>query len=639
MKRLQFSVILIFSAVFTMAQGGNPSDFSIQGKLYANNPLNGYDDWFSATEAGLGVLDTTGAAGLYANSQANTSYIFTRRMKYPYYSVQNSKLFIDALFARDGNTSATDRTVMLGSKTKNGANPMTEWLGGAGSMGGSSNDIVDVYAHARRNGTGVINDLWVNGGVSFVGSGGTHYFDYEFYQSDITFTNPPLWSEVNFTNSGTYEGHTAWHFNASGNLISAGDLVVAVSYENNGINAVELRIWVKESDFNTINPSSFQWGSNFDKSSNGSQYGYASIVFPLSNFYYNINSWATPIPAAPWGTIVPGNVVSSQLSQYKFFEFAINFTGLGIDPKQIPGSDPCAPAFKKLLVKSRTGNAFTSDLKDFVGPYSFMDIPQVMVNAGPDQSICTGIDTLLLSTSAQGAYGSFHWTSANGTGIISNPDSSAIYVNLPGVYYVESVIYLGCSVGDKDTVAVLNSTNCTVLANNDFELKGKNSDNINYLSWNAANVQNVQSYKLEKSKDGYNYSLLAEVNPAQTGIKTIYTFEDKNTTSILCYYRIRAVEFNGVTKVSNVIKLGSTANKIQLSKLQGSNLLYFYSDKIIKRCALEIFDPSGKMVYHTTFQPSSYREKIRLSSNLNKGIYYYRIVTENNLYCGKLFWD
>ena len=64
---------------------------------------------------------------------------------------------------------------------KNGDNP-TNWIGGKSNTP-DKNDLLDVYAHMRRDGLNIHDSLWLFTGVSTVGTSGSRYFDVELYKN------------------------------------------------------------------------------------------------------------------------------------------------------------------------------------------------------------------------------------------------------------------------------------------------------------------------------------------------------------------------------------------------------------------------------------------------------------------------
>ena len=127
----------------------------------------------------------------------------------------------------------------------------------------------------RRDGDQVTDDLWVDMMISTLSSSGNHFVDFELFVSELST------SGTSFTNSGPQEGHTAWEFDASGNVIQIGDMVIGFDYSGGGVSGVEVRLWINRSIFNPGSSpggtSTFVWGSSID---GGGTYGYAQIVVP-----------------------------------------------------------------------------------------------------------------------------------------------------------------------------------------------------------------------------------------------------------------------------------------------------------------------------------------------------------------------
>src|SRR4051812_9246868 len=150
------------------------ANFGVDGGVYANKyesaespPSPAYgtvsDDWFrDTTGAGMGVIDTTGAAALRTYLQAtNANISFTRGMSRPNLSVNNGYLWLDARYIRDNKSDGNnkDTSTFTSGADKNSDNPCS-WTLGIKDVP-QKTDIIDVYAHARRNGPSPNNDLWL----------------------------------------------------------------------------------------------------------------------------------------------------------------------------------------------------------------------------------------------------------------------------------------------------------------------------------------------------------------------------------------------------------------------------------------------------------------------------------------------
>jgi hypothetical protein len=74
------------------------------------------------------------------------------------------------------------------------------------------------------------------------------------------------------------------------------------------------------------------------------------------------------------------------------------------------------------------------------------------------------------------------------------------------------------------------------------------------VSWNTANEIGLDSYTVEESTDGTNFTKATTV-AAKNATVNAYTWFDANVVNGNNYYRIKSTEKNGSTKFSNVIKL------------------------------------------------------------------------------------
>ena len=116
------------------------------------------DDWFSPQLWGYNVIDTSNAAAYLAMLQGGGNNSFTKRMSAPLYSKLGGKLWLDAVYARDFiSTSPLNDSTAFTIASKNGDNP-TNWVGGITSFP-DKDDLVDVLAHMRRDGTSVHDSL------------------------------------------------------------------------------------------------------------------------------------------------------------------------------------------------------------------------------------------------------------------------------------------------------------------------------------------------------------------------------------------------------------------------------------------------------------------------------------------------
>lgn len=459
------------------------------------------DDWFSPALSGYNVIDTSNAAYYLSLLQGGTNTSFNKRMSKPLYSVAGGKLWLDAAYGRDfiAAQSLKDSTTFT-SAAKNGDNP-SNWTGGVSSFPDKS-DLVDVYAHMRRDGVTVHDSLWLFTGVSTYGTSGNHYYDIELYKNSFTYNQ----ASGAFSTAGTSAGHTQWLFDASGNLTQTGDMIVSVTFIPGSAPVVDVRIWVSQSTWSTVTPADFSFNANFNGST--AAFGYASIVsktgttaFGAGISNYTATAAQDTTYATPWGSTSTSGW-SDQYQSQQLIEVGLNLTRIGVDPALYTalGSSACQSLFSNIFFKSRSSASFTSNMQDFVYPLVFLRAPVMDYTLQSDTLRCnrtTGTIQLTNNTTA----GFYTWQTPNGSISGSNTDSSQLSITKPGTYIVSASPAEGCPTTRTDTVVIpidtfppVASINVSLVGSfNHFQFYGGDVNASNYatpfggsqgLSWN-----------------------------------------------------------------------------------------------------------------------------------------------------------
>src|SRR5687767_13729403 len=205
MKRaLRIILFIVLCPVIADAQITTPvirANFGVDADLRSNF-FNGFlqsgnDDWFwlpGTPGSGNFMIDTTGAAALIASYGTSTAdpdrrLPFFRGMRFPQFAVVNNRLVLDAVMIRDYH--GDDSTVFASGSNKNGDSP-ADWSCPVSQGIPDKNDILDMGMHVRRAGPNGTDSLWMFGVLSLDNTTGNRYFDFEMYQTDITYNRPTL---------------------------------------------------------------------------------------------------------------------------------------------------------------------------------------------------------------------------------------------------------------------------------------------------------------------------------------------------------------------------------------------------------------------------------------------------------------
>jgi len=469
MKYQATSLLMVFFSIAGYSQTGVGANFGIEADTRSGDILSGLttDDWFYSGLSGAGVVDeaTATAMGYAAQLSAGNNIAFDLDQSIPNYGTNNGYIWYSTRFGRDYiGGSGDDQTTFSGGK--NGDNPMLTWVYAPGPVPDKT-DIVDTGVHMRRDGIDVTDDLWVDLMISTLSSSGNHFVDFELFVSEIET------SAGGFLNSGPDEGHTAWRFDAGGNVTNIGDMIIGFSYSGGGVSGVEVRLWVERSKFipgtSPGGTSTFTWGTSID---GGSTYGYAQIVVPVGTLLSRVNPLSTTGP--PWGTTDTSGYTMNYNAGY-LAEVGVNFTQLGFDPRALFGSgSACDSPFSAVLSKSRTSSSFTSSLKDFAGPYDFLgsaadtQVNTTIIDPG-DFDSCLNGETLTLQAEFLSASAEYVWYSitpgvvfpANGLSQISGVGMDNVLIDTPGDYQLGIAPLEGCTPAtDPVDILIIRSLPC-----------------------------------------------------------------------------------------------------------------------------------------------------------------------------------
>ena len=251
-------VAILALTVFSTTQAqtyntGSIANFGIDGDVKSGEHLegtftaSGTDDWFSKN-SGIGVIDTTGGSTIKNALLANGNSTYTMGMAYPLYSVVGGKLLMDARYVRDnmGLSGSIKDSTTFATGAKNGMSPDTWNTSPNGAQVIDKTDIIDGFAHMRRNGTiatGATPDhLLLFMGASTAATSGNRFLDLELYKTRLAYNKTTgVFSNQGPASSG---GHTTWEFNADGSIRAIGDVDITFDFSSSNITDIGVYLWM-----------------------------------------------------------------------------------------------------------------------------------------------------------------------------------------------------------------------------------------------------------------------------------------------------------------------------------------------------------------------------------------------------------
>ena len=441
---------------------GAIANFGIDGDVKSGEHLEGSftaantDDWFTKN-SGRGVIDTTGASIIKAALIANGNSTYSKGMAYPQYSVQGGKLLMDGIYVRDnmGLSGSIKDSTSFANGAKNGQSPDTWGTSPNGAQVIDKTDIIDGFAHMRRNGTITTGSnpdhLMLFMGASTAASSGNRFVDLELYKTRLAYNK----ATGIFTNQGPAStgGHTTWEFNANGTIRAIGDVDITFDFSSSNITDIGVYLWVSKTNVQTVTPAGFDFmgTTEFYGDGQNATYGYAKIkaknggALPV---WGSVNTSNTDAPvwgttSKDWGTSNT-NYYSTQYAAGQFAEVGTDLTALGIDMALSTSNDPCTAPFTRMLIKSRSSSAFTSALSDFTGPYAFLDVPQISPTILAPGNLACNAASINLNPQVITSGALYTWTTTDGS-ILGAANTPVITVNKVGKYFLYTSAAAGCS--------------------------------------------------------------------------------------------------------------------------------------------------------------------------------------------------
>jgi hypothetical protein len=125
-----------------------------------------------------------------------------------------------------------------------------------------------------------------------------------------------------------------------------------------------------------------------------------------------------------------------------------------------------------------------------------------------------------------------------------------------------------------------------------INFRGEQSGSTNRLLWSTSTEINNKGFELERSSDGRNYSSITFVaSKAENGnsISMLnYNFNDVRPLAGNNYYRLKQIDKDGKTTISNVVLLSSKVSEITLNSV--------YPNPTIRELNLVISSPKAEKV-------------------------------------------
>ena len=270
------------------------------------------------------------------------------------------------------------------------------------------------------------------------------------------------------------------------------------------------------------------------------------------------------------------------------------------------------------------------------------------------------------------------WTAVEGTLTLPSYRSSAILINgLTGAveYYVGTSVGLYASSGLPGSVAwaqegasaigwapatslaVRPSDNKLLVGTHGYgmwyatlptgplpvsliEFKGALLDKNVLLQWTTASEFNTRNFELERSFDGINFRKIATITAAGISYSVRnYSYLDKNPLTEKNYYRLRTVDIDATSKLSNTI-LVKIHNLHQGMIILGNplldNILVRFTKPPQGKIEYMLIDIGGRVVVRRQLSSPNQQVLFDVPGNLSNGVYQLRVIVDGIILTTKM---
>ena len=162
--------------------------------------------------------------------------------------------------------------------------------------------------------------------------------------------------------------------------------------------------------------------------------------------------------------------------------------------------------------------------------------------------------------------------------------------------------------------------------------RGNCSGSGNHISWAAAEELNLKSFDLMYSRNGINFSRLAEISPK--GNNSEYSYVNDLTSLGNNYYQLKMIDLDGRVNYSSVInvKCETPSGKTNVWPNPFTQTINVFTESAGKRPAtIALNDAQGRLVLQREIQLTAGNNLVRCDGleGLPAGVYYLRIVRQD----------
>jgi len=170
---------------------------------------------------------------------------------------------------------------------------------------------------------------------------------------------------------------------------------------------------------------------------------------------------------------------------------------------------------------------------------------------------------------------------------------------------------------------------------------GRYSSSSSTLDWVTSQEINNKEFELLRSTDGLKFDKIATIAGAgNTSISQKYQYQDRISGQGYVYYRLRQVDLDGKSTLSNIVRL-SMGNDVQSLQLYPNpftkSFTATFGAQRTAKATMQLINMKGQLVYSTTINVNKGSNAVQMNDipNLQSGLYQVVIFNEDLKFVGR----
>ena len=186
---------------------------------------------------------------------------------------------------------------------------------------------------------------------------------------------------------------------------------------------------------------------------------------------------------------------------------------------------------------------------------------------------------------------------------------------------------------DLNGVFTLTTSNFGALPIELLSLTVAGLSNLTLLSFATASERNNERFEIERSADGRTFQVIGVVKGAgDAQTQNNYTFTDEHPLRGINYYRLRQVDFDGASTLSQVVSVtfGKTGNVVLYPTPANETMNVRFDEAFTTDANWQIVDLTGRILNEGIFAAEQTEFRIPVAS-LTQGAYILRVTANNEV--------